>query len=65
MLDRFWRAHAARGRGTGGRGLGLAITREITAAHHGPISATSTAETGTVFTAKNPHSATPGFFADT
>ena len=54
VFDRFWRADTARGRGTGGRGLGLAIAREIIAAHRGTISATSTPGTGTVFTVRLP-----------
>ena len=54
VFDRFWRADAARGRGTGGRGLGLAIAREIIAAHHGTIAVASTAGTGTVFIVRLP-----------
>ncbi|MFI6094718.1 sensor histidine kinase [Lentzea sp. NPDC051213] len=54
VFDRFWRADTARGRETGGRGLGLAIAREIIAAHRGTISVTSTPGTGTVFTVRLP-----------
>lgn len=54
VFDRFWRADAARGRGTGGRGLGLAIAREIIAAHDGTITAASPAGSGTVFVVRLP-----------
>ncbi|MFI6094772.1 sensor histidine kinase [Lentzea sp. NPDC051213] len=54
VFDRFWRADSARGRHTGGRGLGLAIAREIIAAHAGTITVTSTVGTGTTFTVRLP-----------
>jgi two-component system sensor histidine kinase BaeS len=54
VFDRFWRADTARGRDTGGRGLGLAIAREIVTAHHGTIDASSTMGVGTVFTVRLP-----------
>ena len=54
VFDRFWRADAARGRETGGRGLGLAIAREIIAAHDGTVAVSSTAGIGTVFTVRLP-----------
>ncbi|MFI6094716.1 sensor histidine kinase [Lentzea sp. NPDC051213] len=54
VFDRFWRADGARGRHTGGRGLGLAIAREIIAAHHGTITVASTVGAGTTFTVKLP-----------
>jgi two-component system sensor histidine kinase BaeS len=50
IFDRFWRADEARGRDTGGRGLGLSITREIVLAHRGLITAASTSAAGSTFT---------------
>lgn len=54
VFDRFWRADAARSRDTGGRGLGLAITREIVTAHGGTITVASAVGVGTVFTVRMP-----------
>ena len=54
IFDRFWRADAARGRDTGGSGLGLSIVREIVAAHQGTITARSTVGVGSVFTVRIP-----------
>ncbi|MFI6094564.1 sensor histidine kinase [Lentzea sp. NPDC051213] len=54
VFDRFWRADTARGRDTGGRGLGLAIAREIITAHGGSISVASVLGTGTTFTVRLP-----------
>ncbi|MDT9692506.1 ATP-binding protein [Streptomyces sp. P9(2023)] len=50
LFDRFWRADAARGRATGGSGLGLSIARQIVADHHGAIEVESEVGVGTVFT---------------
>ncbi|MGW2018150.1 sensor histidine kinase [Streptomyces sp. NPDC001927] len=50
LFDRFWRADAARGRATGGSGLGLSIARQIVADHHGAIEVSSEVGVGTVFT---------------
>ncbi|MFE5487310.1 sensor histidine kinase [Streptomyces sp. NPDC056527] len=50
LFDRFWRADAARGRATGGSGLGLSIARQIVADHDGAIEVTSEVGAGTVFT---------------
>lgn len=49
LFDRFWRADAARGRDTGGSGLGLSIARQIVTDHDGDISAQSTVGIGTTF----------------
>ncbi|MEU1185241.1 HAMP domain-containing sensor histidine kinase [Streptomyces sp. NPDC005820] len=50
VFDRFWRADKSRSRQTGGSGLGLAIVRQLTEAHGGTVSVTSTPNTETVFT---------------
>ncbi|MEV5826038.1 ATP-binding protein [Spirillospora sp. NPDC052242] len=54
VFDRFWRADAARGRDTGGRGLGLAIAREIVLAHGGSLTADSVLGAGSVFAIRLP-----------
>ncbi|WP_395966377.1 ATP-binding protein [Actinomadura sp. 6N118] len=54
VFDRFWRADAARGRRTGGRGLGLSIAKGIVAAHGGTLSAESTTGAGSTFTVQLP-----------
>ncbi|MGI5500597.1 sensor histidine kinase [Lentzea sp. CA-135723] len=59
VFDRFWRADNARGRETGGRGLGLAIAREIITAHRGTISVASAVGVGTTFTVRLPLQGTP------
>jgi signal transduction histidine kinase len=54
LFDRFTRADAARGRDTGGAGLGLAICRAIVEAHDGTIAAASTRGRGARFTVELP-----------
>lgn len=54
VFDRFWRADAARSRDTGGRGLGLAIARELVTAQGGVIELVETSTQGTVFAIRLP-----------
>jgi two-component system sensor histidine kinase BaeS len=60
IFDRFWRADGARGRRTGGGGLGLAIARQIITDHGGTITATSRPGAGTTFTIVLPAASGPG-----
>jgi two-component system sensor histidine kinase BaeS len=54
VFDRFWRADRSRSRATGGRGLGLAIARQLVEAHGGTVSVRSTPGVGTTFTMRVP-----------
>ena len=54
VFDRFWRADTARGRGTGGNGLGLAIARQIVLDHRGGIDVRSRIGEGSTFTVTLP-----------
>ncbi|NMO53391.1 HAMP domain-containing protein [Actinoplanes sp. TBRC 11911] len=54
VFDRFWRADPARERDTGGRGLGLAIVRQIVRDHRGEVSARGSVGDGTTFELRLP-----------
>lgn len=55
IFERFYRADAARDRGHGGAGLGLAIAKALVEAHAGTIAATSSGPgIGTTFTVELP-----------
>ncbi len=54
IFERFYRADSSRSRESGGYGLGLAIAQSIVLSHHGHISAHSSSEQGTIFTATFP-----------
>ncbi|MEV4256774.1 ATP-binding protein [Spirillospora sp. NPDC049652] len=56
VFDRFWRADSARGRATGGRGLGLSIAQGIVQAHGGTLGADSAPGRGSTFTITLPAS---------
>lgn len=47
LFDRFYRVDPSRSQTYGGVGLGLAIARQIVQRHHGTITVTSSARTGT------------------
>jgi two-component system OmpR family sensor kinase len=57
LFGRFWRAEGGRERGKAGAGLGLAIVRSLTDAHHGRISAHNAPGGGAAFVVTLPKSA--------
>ncbi|MFF0267230.1 sensor histidine kinase [Kribbella sp. NPDC004536] len=54
VFERFVRLDTSRSRASGGSGLGLSIAREITRAHHGTITLTSSPAGGTTATVTLP-----------
>lgn len=54
VTESFYRADPSRDRGTGGRGLGLAIALRIVEAHGGTLQLSSTPQVGTVVTVQLP-----------
>lgn len=59
LFDRFWRADPARGRATGGSGLGLSITRQIVTDHGGTVEVGSVVGSGTTFSITLPAASGP------
>ena len=49
MFERFYRADPSRARGSGGAGIGLAIVKELVAAHGGTVGAESESDGVTVW----------------
>jgi two-component system, OmpR family, sensor histidine kinase BaeS len=65
IFERFVRADRSRGRSSGGAGIGLAIVRELVAAHGGTVGASSAAGTVTVwFELPDVHTPAPEHAAD-
>lgn len=54
IFDRFYRVNSDRSRQTGGAGLGLAIAKAITQAHHGGIQVKSELGKGSIFAVRLP-----------
>ena len=57
VFDRFYRADAARGRDSGGLGLGLTIAKAIVDAHRGTILVQSAPGKGCTFAVRLPRAA--------
>lgn len=49
IFDKFYRVDSSRSRATGGRGLGLALTKAILELHNGTIKVQSKEDVGTIF----------------
>lgn len=49
IFDRFYRVDKSRTRATGGKGIGLAVAKEIVELHNGSIEVKSEVEVGTEF----------------
>ena len=49
VFDRFYRVDKSRTRATGGKGIGLAVAKEIVELHNGSIEVKSELEVGTEF----------------
>jgi two-component system, OmpR family, sensor histidine kinase BaeS len=60
VFERFWRGEQSRARKTGGAGIGLAIVRQLVAAHDGRIDVHSTPGEGSRFSVSLPAAPTPG-----
>jgi signal transduction histidine kinase len=65
IFERFYRADPSRARGSGGAGIGLAIVKELVAAHGGIVGAESESDGVTVWFelplgAYKPDQSTPG-----
>ncbi|MEH6889427.1 HAMP domain-containing sensor histidine kinase [Bacillus sp. JJ864] len=54
IFDRFYRVDKSRTRATGGKGIGLAVAKEIVELHGGSIDVTSEVGVGTTFTIELP-----------
>ena len=54
IFDRFYRVDKSRTRATGGKGIGLAVAKEIVELHGGSIEVTSEVGVGTTFTIELP-----------
>ena len=64
VFDRFYRADAARGRDSGGLGLGLTIAKAIVDAHRGTISVQSAPGKGCTFAVRLPPRVADGVKVD-
>jgi two-component system OmpR family sensor kinase len=60
VFERFYRTDGARGRSSGGAGLGLAIAASLTAAHGGQLTVDTAPGQGATFRLRLPASGLPG-----